>query len=86
VSADVVSSTAPDPIADAGGPNRYTVRVRRDAQGWTVAIASPDRTEVANRACRDEEEARTYASTVRQHIKWLSESKFREYYRLERGE
>jgi hypothetical protein len=28
-------------------------------------------------------EARTYASTVRQHIFWLSPEKFREYYRIE---
>jgi hypothetical protein len=34
------------------------------------------------RACRDETEARTFASTVRQHIAWLSEPRFREIYRL----
>jgi hypothetical protein len=27
-------------------------------------------------------EARTYASTVQQHIGWLSEDQFREYYPL----
>ena len=79
------SPAAPDPVADPVAPNGYTVEVRCDEQGWTVAIASPDGAEAASRACRDEEEARTYASTVGQHIAWLSEPKFREYYRLERG-
>jgi hypothetical protein len=37
---------------------------------------------VAERACADTAEARTYASTVRQHIYWLSPEKFREYYRI----
>jgi hypothetical protein len=43
-----------------------------------------DRTgrEVSSRACRDEVEARTYASTVRQHIEWLSEPAFRRYYAI----
>jgi hypothetical protein len=38
--------------------------------------------ELSARACRDETEAWTYASTVRQHVYWLSDEKFREYYRL----
>ena len=38
---------------------------------------------VSERACRDEAEARIYASTVRQHIEWLSEEKFAQYYALE---
>ena len=38
--------------------------------------------ELSSRACRDETEAWTYASTVRQHVYWLSDAKFREYYRL----
>jgi hypothetical protein len=37
---------------------------------------------VAERACGDHLEARTYASTVRQHIYWLTAEKFREYYRV----
>jgi hypothetical protein len=37
---------------------------------------------VSSRSCSGEIEARTYASTVRQHAEWLSEPKFREYYRL----
>lgn len=47
-----------------------------------MAIVDPDGKESSVRACRDEVDARTYASTVRQHIEWLSEEKFREYYRL----
>jgi len=37
---------------------------------------------VHERACRDGAEARLFASTVRQHIYWLSPERFREYYRL----
>jgi hypothetical protein len=53
--------------------------------GWSVAILDPEGREVAVRACRDETEARTFASTVRQHIAWLSEARFREIYRLAEG-
>ena len=49
---------------------------------WSVAILDPEGREIALRACRDETEARTFASTVRQHIAWLSEARFREIYRL----
>ena len=62
--------------------NRYAVDVRRGDEGWAVAILDPAGREVSVRACRDETEALTYASTVRQHIYWLSEDKLREYYRL----
>lgn len=62
--------------------NRYAVEVRRGEDGWTVAIVDPDGLEVSRRSCGDETEALTYASTVRQHIYWLSEQKLREYYRL----
>jgi hypothetical protein len=31
-------------------------------------------------------EARTYASTVRQHLEWLSEAAFRRYYLLPEGD
>ncbi len=49
---------------------------------WSVAILDGDGQELASRPCRDETEAWTYASTVRQHIYWLSNEKFREYYGL----
>ena len=93
------ASTAPGevmmaaPKADVG--NRYTVDVRDDGTGqgtsqgtsqgtrWSVAIVDPDGNEAAVRACRDETEARAFASTVRQHVGWLSEERFREIYRLD---
>jgi hypothetical protein len=68
------------------GDNRYSVQMRRDERGWIVAILAPDGREASVRACGDEAEARTYASTVRQHIGWLSERAFRAYYRLSEGE
>lgn len=73
--------------------NRFSVEVR-DGQGsqgmgqgtrWSVAIFDPEGSEIALRACRDETEARTFDSTVRQHIGWLSEARFREIYRLAEG-
>ena len=72
------------PKVEAG--NRFTVEVR-NGQGmeWSVSILDPERREVAVRACRDETEALTFASTVRQHIAWLSEARFREIYRLAEG-
>jgi hypothetical protein len=79
------------PGVEAG--NRFSVEVRdgEDGQGIgqgiasSVAILDPEGREVAVRACRDETEARTFASTVRQHIAWLSEARFREIYRLAEG-
>lgn len=77
--------------------NRFSVELRdgEDGQGtgqgtgqgsgWSVAILDPEGREIALRACRDETEARTFASTVRQHIAWLSEARFREIYRLAEG-
>jgi hypothetical protein len=53
--------------------------------GWTVTILDPDGREVSERACRDETEAITFASTVRQHAGWLSEGRFREIYRIPEG-
>ena len=84
------------PEFEAG--NRFSVEVR-DGQGmgqamgqrmgqrlgWSVAILDPEGRDLALRACRDETEARTFASTVRQHIAWLSEARFREIYRLAEG-
>ena len=48
-----------------------------------MRIVDADGHDVSTRACRDETEARTFASTVRQHIEWLSEATFREYYALD---
>jgi hypothetical protein len=70
------------PTQDGAGRNRFTVELR-DAYGWSVAIVDPEGREAFVRACRDEAEARTFASTVSQHIGWLSEERFREIYRLD---
>jgi hypothetical protein len=61
----------------------YEVEVRDGEDGWSVAIVEEGGGVVAERRCRDGAEARTYASTVRQHLYWLSPGKFREYYRIE---
>ena len=63
----------------------FDVEVRGDEGTWRVAILGPDGEVVSERACHDGAEARTYASTVRQHIFWLSSEKFREYYRIDGG-
>ncbi len=62
--------------------NRYAVQVRRTATGWDALIVDPSGVEVARRACATEEEARVYASTVQQHLRWLSPERFRAYYRI----
>lgn len=72
-------------MASAEPSARYGVDVRRDEYGWSVAIVDGKGGSVSVRACRDETEARTYASTVRQHAEWLSPERFREYYGLEEG-
>jgi hypothetical protein len=64
------------------GSNRYRVEVAHPRDGWLVTILGPSGRPVATRACRDEREAWTYASSVRQHAYWLSEGLFREYYRI----
>ena len=61
----------------------FGVEVRGGEGTWRVVILSPEGDVVAERACSDGAEARTYASTVRQHIYRLSPEKFREYYRIE---
>jgi hypothetical protein len=70
-------------VAVSSVENGFGVEVRGDEGTWRVAILSPEGDVVAERACQDGAEARTYASTVRQHIYWLSPEKFREYYRIE---
>ncbi|HET9309719.1 MAG TPA: hypothetical protein VFP41_00645 [Actinomycetota bacterium] len=64
------------------GESGFGVELREDDGSWRVAIVDGSGTVIAERACRDHSEARTYASTVRQHIYWLSPERFREYYRL----
>ena len=69
-------------MAAAPAENGYTVNVEEGADGWRVVIRDADGGTASERACRSASEARTYASTVRQHIYWLSPEKFREYYRI----
>ena len=63
--------------------NEFTVRTERGPRGWHVRIVAPDGKETLDRPCADEEEARTFASTVQQHIYWLSPERFSAYYRLD---
>jgi hypothetical protein len=69
-------------VAVASEGNGFDVEIRGAEGTWRVAILGPDGDVVSERACHDGAEARTYASTVRQHIFWLSAEKFREYYRI----
>jgi hypothetical protein len=73
-------------VGEAAAANRYGVREEEGDRGWDVLILDPAGQEVWRRACRTASEARMFASTVRQHVYWLSEEKFREYYRLGRPE
>jgi uncharacterized protein YbdZ (MbtH family) len=72
----------PEVIVVPGADNRYRVKPEEVSKGWRVVILDPGGQAVSKRACRDETEARTYASAVRQHVYWLSESRFRSYYQL----
>ncbi len=79
--------TAGTPVSNGeGGTNRYTVRVSQRNSGWDVQIVRPDGVAAFTRPCSDETEARTFASTVQQHISWLSPAKFADYYRLQEAE
>ena len=62
--------------------NRYGVRIENGPGGWLVLILDPAGQVALQRPCADETEAHVYASTVRQHVYWLSEDRFRRYYRL----
>ena len=68
--------------ASGAGPNRYGVRVEEGRSGWRALIVDPGGRTVSERACTDQSEARLYASTVEQHVGWLSEDQFRRFYRL----
>jgi hypothetical protein len=63
-------------------PNRYGVRIDGAGDGPRVVILDPEGRAVFDRVCADDAEARLFASTVEQHIGWLSAEKFRRYYRL----
>jgi len=61
---------------------RYGVRIERDDEGWRAVITGPDGEEALERRFEAEDEAQLFASTVEQHLGWLSVARFREYYRL----
>lgn len=63
--------------------NAYSVHAMEGARGWEVQIVDPQGRVARTRACQSEAEARTFASTVQQHIYWLSPAKFKDYYKLE---
>ncbi len=81
-------------MTPSGGPegngealmNEYSVRVTEGAAGWDVHILRPGGAVAFTRSCSNEAEARTFASTVQQHIYWLSPRKFEDYYRLQEVE
>jgi hypothetical protein len=64
------------------GANPYAVHLDYGEDGWEVQILDQAGAPVWSRACSDEAEARTLASTIQQHVYWLSSAKFRDYYRL----
>jgi hypothetical protein len=59
----------------------YSVRAQQ-ADGWRVIIVDTGGRTVFERPCSGEMDAETFRSTVEQHLAWLSEEKFRRYYRL----
>ena len=63
-------------------PNEFGVELREEDLGWEVRIVGPGGEVAWTRSCGNVTEARTLASTIRQHIYWLSPGKFREYYRI----
>lgn len=72
------TGTGPGTATEAG----YTVHVEKGRQGWAVDVIDPSGAVALRRPCSDELDARTFASTVRQHIYWLSPDVFEAYYRL----
>lgn len=69
-------------MSDAATPNPYSVRLLERDAGWEVRVLDGQGRVTLTRACVDETEARTFASTVQQHIYWLSPERFRHYYRI----
>jgi hypothetical protein len=74
--------TGTQPAAPADVPNDYRVDVHEGERGWEVRIVDPGGSVVWIRSCTQGAEARTLASTIQQHVYWLSADKFREYYKL----
>jgi hypothetical protein len=62
--------------------NEFGVDLREGRGGWEVRILDPKGAIAWTRFCGDMTTARTLASTIRQHIYWLSPGKFCEYYKI----
>ena len=67
----------------AVGTGAFDVAIVETPEGWIVRIADATGAVLLERRCRDGSEARTFASTVRQHLYWLSADRFSQYYSLE---
>jgi hypothetical protein len=63
-------------------PNEFGVELHESELGWEVRIVAPGGGVGWTQSCGNVTEARTLASTIRQHIYWLSPGKFREYYKI----
>jgi hypothetical protein len=70
-------------MSDLPAKHVYTVRVDRGEGGWEVHIVDEHGSTLTVRRSPNEGDAMTFASTVRQHLHWLSRGKFRQYYRLD---
>ena len=74
----------PDLPAEVGfEPNRFRVDIHPGEGVWRVVILDPEGREVLEKTWSRQEEAELFASTARQHVRWLSEARFREYYRID---
>lgn len=69
-------------VAVTAADHAYEVELLDTPDGWGVTVVDRHGEAVFRRACRDGTEARAFASTVRQHLYWLSEETFRAYYRV----
>jgi len=70
------------PASGPPEPNGFSVRVALGDGGWEVRVLDAEGQVAWTRYCDGEADARTFASTVQQHIYWLSPAKFKQYYRL----
>ena len=73
----------PKEIEALTASSEYDVSIVDGDEGWRVEIVSKSGDVLSSRACTDAVQARTYASTVRQHLYWLSADRFSQYYSLE---
>lgn len=60
----------------------WEVRVEAAGDAWRAMLVDDAGMVLLERAFETEERARLFASTVEQHMGWLSEDRFRQYYRL----